>query len=168
MRLNPEQSLHQVPESAIFPKFGLSTVEIPGSRVFVTPPSRRIRIPELCTFANSRLRRSQVSENREFPALEKHALKTSLSSMFRGWRVFLNSPTIKKDISVGELGKNLRTSNPRNIEVVNYRVVALLCGKKVLVMARKYSWRCFVIFSWFADPLTLCEIIVELASESQV
>jgi hypothetical protein len=70
MRLSPEQSLHQVPESVILPKFGLSTVEIPGSRMFVTPPPRRIKIPELRTFANSRLRRSQASENREFPAPE--------------------------------------------------------------------------------------------------
>jgi hypothetical protein len=36
----------------------------------------------------------QASKNREFPAPEKHALRTSLNSTFRGWRVFLNSPTV--------------------------------------------------------------------------
>jgi hypothetical protein len=66
------------------PKFGPSTVEIPGFRVFVTPPPRRIKIPELYTFANSRLHRFQASENREFPAPEKHALRTLLSPTFRG------------------------------------------------------------------------------------
>jgi hypothetical protein len=54
MRLSPEPSLHQVPESAILPKFGLSTVEIPGSRMLVTPPpadqdSRTLHIRELET-----------------------------------------------------------------------------------------------------------------------
>jgi hypothetical protein len=66
------------------PKFALSTVEIPGFRMFVTPLPCRIKIPELCTFANSGLLRFQASENREFPAPEKHALRTSLSSAFRG------------------------------------------------------------------------------------
>jgi hypothetical protein len=44
-------------------------------------------------FANLKLRRSQIPENREFPAPEKHISRTSLNSTFRGWRVFLNSPT---------------------------------------------------------------------------
>jgi hypothetical protein len=61
--------------------------------MFVTPPFHRIKIPESCTFANSWLRRFQVSENRESPAPEKHTLGTLLSLTFRGWRVFLNSPT---------------------------------------------------------------------------
>jgi hypothetical protein len=45
-------------------------------------------------FANLKLRRSQIPENREFPAPEKHISRTSLNSTFRGWRVFLNSPTL--------------------------------------------------------------------------
>jgi hypothetical protein len=89
------------------PKFGPSTVEIPGFRMFVTPPPHRIKIPELCTFANSRLRRFQVSENREFPAPEKHASRTLLRSTFRGWRVFLNSPT---DYSVKRYSQACRRS----------------------------------------------------------
>jgi hypothetical protein len=75
------------------PKLALLTVEIPGFRMFVTPLPDRIKIPELCTFANSGLHRFQASENREFPAPEKHTLRTSLSSTFRGWRIFMNSPT---------------------------------------------------------------------------
>jgi hypothetical protein len=53
MRLSPEPSLHQVPESAIHPKFGLSTVEIPGSRMLVTPPPVESRFPNS---AHSRIR----------------------------------------------------------------------------------------------------------------
>jgi hypothetical protein len=89
-----EPGFQQIPESVILPKFGPSTVEIPGSRMFVTSPLRRIKIPEFCTFANSWLHRFQASENREFLAPEKHALRTLLSLTFRGWRVFLNSPTL--------------------------------------------------------------------------
>jgi hypothetical protein len=44
-------------------------------------------------FAILRLRRSKIPENREFFAPEKHILRISLSSTFRGRRVFLNSPT---------------------------------------------------------------------------
>jgi hypothetical protein len=75
-------------------KFGPSTVEIPGFRMLVTPLPRRIKIPELYTLANSRIHRFQASENREFPTPEKHTLRTLLSSTFRVWRVFLNSPTV--------------------------------------------------------------------------
>jgi hypothetical protein len=44
-------------------------------------------------FANLKLRRFQALENREFPVPEKHTSRTSSNSTFRGWRVFLNSPT---------------------------------------------------------------------------
>jgi hypothetical protein len=60
------------------PKFRLSAVEVPGFRVFMTSPLHRIKIPELCTFANSRLRRSRTSWIREFPAPEKHTLRVPL------------------------------------------------------------------------------------------
>jgi hypothetical protein len=60
------------------PKFGPSTVEIPGFRVFMTPPLHRIKVPELCTSPSSRLRRSQTSWIREFPAPEKHTLRMPL------------------------------------------------------------------------------------------
>jgi hypothetical protein len=60
------------------PKFGPPTVEIPGFRMFMTPSLRRTKFPELCTSANSRLRRSQTSCIREFPAPEKHTLRMPL------------------------------------------------------------------------------------------
>jgi hypothetical protein len=44
-------------------------------------------------FANLKLRKSLIPENREFPAPEKHISRTFSNSTFRGWRVFLNSPT---------------------------------------------------------------------------
>jgi hypothetical protein len=43
-------------------------------------------------FANLKLRRPQIPENREFPTLEKHISRTSLNSTFRGWRVFSEFP----------------------------------------------------------------------------
>jgi hypothetical protein len=51
-------------------------------------------IPELHIFANPRLRRFQASENCEFPVPEKHVSITLSNLTFRGWRVFLNSPTV--------------------------------------------------------------------------
>jgi hypothetical protein len=60
------------------PKFGPSTVEIPGFRVFMTPLLRRIKVPELCTSPNPRLRRSQTSWIRDFPAPEKHTSRMPL------------------------------------------------------------------------------------------
>jgi hypothetical protein len=90
-RLTPELSPWQIPESAILRSSGHRQFEIPGFRMFVTPFLHRIKIPELCTFADSRLLRFQASENREFPAPEKHVSRTLLNSTFRGWRVFLNS-----------------------------------------------------------------------------
>jgi hypothetical protein len=60
------------------PKSGPPTVEIPGFRMFMTPHLRRTKFPELCTPANSRLRRSQSSCIREFPAPEKHTLRMPL------------------------------------------------------------------------------------------
>jgi hypothetical protein len=47
--------------------------------MFATPRLHRITIHELHTFANSRLRRFQASENREFPVPEKHVSRTLLS-----------------------------------------------------------------------------------------
>jgi hypothetical protein len=44
----------------------------------MTPHLRRTKFPEFCTPANSRLRRSQSSCIREFPAPEKHTLRILL------------------------------------------------------------------------------------------
>jgi hypothetical protein len=78
--LAPESRTESSSDSRIgkSPKFGPSTVEIPGFRVFMTPPLHRIKVPELCTSANSRLRRFQTSWIREFPAPEKHTLRMPL------------------------------------------------------------------------------------------
>jgi hypothetical protein len=75
-RLTPEQGLQQIPESDVLRSSGHRQLEIPGFRMFVTPSLHRIKIPELCTFANLRLRRFQASENREFPAPEKVLCQT--------------------------------------------------------------------------------------------
>jgi hypothetical protein len=61
-----------------FPKSGPPTVEIPGFRTFATPHLRRTKFPELSIPANSKLRRSQSSCIREFPAPEKHTLRIPL------------------------------------------------------------------------------------------
>jgi hypothetical protein len=42
---------------------------------------------------NPRLHKFQASENHEFPVPEKHVSRTLSNLAFRGWRVFLNSPT---------------------------------------------------------------------------
>jgi hypothetical protein len=41
-----------------------------------------------------RRRRFLALENHEFPVPEKHISRTSSDLTFRGWRVFLNSPTL--------------------------------------------------------------------------
>jgi hypothetical protein len=134
-RETPELGLQQFPELAFAsplvracPRAWLPNSAPDSSRFrasacswlhFFTEP----RFPNRCTFANSRLHRFQASENREFPAPKKHASRTLLNSTFRGWRVFLNSPTlaprgsgltptIRFHESFGNLVKNvtLRTS----------------------------------------------------------
>jgi hypothetical protein len=93
-RMTSEPDSRQIPESAVLRSSWLCQFEVPGFRVFMTPSLRRFKIPENRMFANLRLRRSKIPENRECPAPVKHISRTSLTSMFRGWRVFLNSPTI--------------------------------------------------------------------------
>jgi hypothetical protein len=62
--------------------------------MFATPKLRRPKIPENRVFATPRLHRSKIPENRMRLAPEKHISRTLLNSTFRGWRVFLNSPTL--------------------------------------------------------------------------
>jgi hypothetical protein len=83
-RLTPEQGLQQIPESAVLQSSGHRQFEIPGFRMFVTPLLHRIKIPEFCTFANSRLRRFQASENREFPAPENMLRELCQTQRFEG------------------------------------------------------------------------------------
>jgi hypothetical protein len=93
-RVTPELGLRRIPEPAVLRGSHHRQLEVPGFRMFVTPFLHRIKIPELRPFANSRLHRFQASENREFPAPEKHVSRTLSNLTFRGWRVFLNSPTV--------------------------------------------------------------------------
>jgi hypothetical protein len=74
-RVTPELSPRQTPELAIFRSSRHCQLEIPGFRMFVTPPLHRTMIPEFYAFANPSLHRSQASENREFPVPEKTCLK---------------------------------------------------------------------------------------------
>jgi hypothetical protein len=108
-RTTSELDFWQIPELAVLRSSWLCQFEVPGFRMFATPSLRRFKIPENRMSANLRLRRSkipeiacsrprgfvgsQIPENRECPTPEKHISRTSLNSMFRGWRVFLNSPT---------------------------------------------------------------------------
>jgi hypothetical protein len=92
-RVTPELGPWQIPESAVLRSSRHRQPEVPGFRMFVTPFLHRIKILELRTFTNSRLRRFLASENREFPAPKKHVSRTLSNLTFRGWRVFLNSPT---------------------------------------------------------------------------
>jgi hypothetical protein len=104
------------------PKFGLSSVEIPGFRTLVTPPLSRIKIPELSTFANSRLRRFHAPEIREFPLL-----KNTLRELFKlnvsrvtGFPEFPNtSPSGKRVDSDDQIPRTFRKfskkRHPRNV-----------------------------------------------------
>jgi hypothetical protein len=98
--MTPELGPRQTPESAALRSSRHRQLEISGFRMFATPHLLRITIPEIRKFANLKLRRFQAPENREIPAPEKHTSRTSSNSTFRGWRVFLNSPTnIKAEFS---------------------------------------------------------------------
>jgi hypothetical protein len=93
-RLTPELSPRQIPELAALRSSGHRQFKIPGFRIFVTPLLHRIKIPEICTFANSRLHKFQASENRELTAPEKHASRTLLNSTFSrvtGFPKFFNT-----------------------------------------------------------------------------
>jgi hypothetical protein len=65
----------------------LHRFKIPESRMFAIPRLHRFKIPENRMFAIPRLRRFKIPENRECFAPEKHILRISLNSTFRGWRV---------------------------------------------------------------------------------
>jgi hypothetical protein len=88
-----ELDFRQIPELAVLRSSWLRRFEIPDFCMFTTSRLRRFKIPENRMFATLRLRRSKIPENRKCLAPEKHISRTSLNSMFRGWRVFLNSPT---------------------------------------------------------------------------
>jgi hypothetical protein len=105
-----ELDFRQIPELAILWNSWLRRFDTPGFRMFTTPRLHRFEIPDDRMFATLRLRRFEIIENRMFATLrlrrfeipenckclipEKHISRTSLNSTFRGWRVFLNSPTL--------------------------------------------------------------------------
>jgi hypothetical protein len=81
------------PDFRMFATPRLHRFKLPESRASVTPWLRRFEIPENRKFAIQWLRGFKIPENCECFAPEKHILRTSLDSTFRGWQVFLNSPT---------------------------------------------------------------------------
>jgi hypothetical protein len=83
-RVTPEPGPQQIPESAVLRSSRHRQLEVPGFRMFATPPLHRITIPELHAFANPRLHKFQSSENREFPVPEKHVSRTLSNLAFRG------------------------------------------------------------------------------------
>jgi hypothetical protein len=93
-RVTSELGPRQIPELPSSEVRATASLRFRALRMSVTPLLHRIKIPELHTFANSGLHRFQASENREFPAPEKHVSRTLSNLTFRGWRVFLNSPTL--------------------------------------------------------------------------
>jgi hypothetical protein len=107
--MTSEPDFRRIPESPVSRSSWLRRFEIPDRCVFATPRLCRFKIPDYREFATSRLRRFEIPDHREFAtsgfrrfqipknckcfALEKHISRTLLNSTFRGWRVFLNSPT---------------------------------------------------------------------------
>jgi hypothetical protein len=105
------------------PKFAPCQLEVPSFCMFATPRLHRITILELHTFANSRLRRFQASENRKFPVPEKHVSRTLLSpdvSRVTGFPEFPNtSPSGKRVDSDDRIPRIFRKfskkRHPRNV-----------------------------------------------------
>jgi hypothetical protein len=94
MFMTPRLRRFKIPENRMFVTPRLRRPKIPENRLFVTLRLRKSKIPENRLFATLRLRRPKIPKNRMFVAPEKHISRTSLNSTFRGWRVFLNSPTL--------------------------------------------------------------------------
>jgi hypothetical protein len=84
----------EIPDFRMFATPRLHRFKIPENRVFATPRLRRFEIPENRMFMIPRLRGFKIPENRECFAPEKHILRTSLNSTFRGWQIFLNNPNL--------------------------------------------------------------------------
>jgi hypothetical protein len=82
--MTSELNSRQIPESATLRGSRHRQPEVLGFRVFVTPHLLRTKIPEIRMFANQKLRKSLIPENREFPVPEKHISRTLSNSTFRG------------------------------------------------------------------------------------
>jgi hypothetical protein len=83
-RVTPELGPQQIPELAFIRSSCHSQPEVLGLRMSVTLLLHRMKIPKLHTFANSGLHRFRASENREFPAPEKHVSRTLSNLTLRG------------------------------------------------------------------------------------
>jgi hypothetical protein len=90
----PNLTFERFPNFPVFRSSWLRRFEIPDHRVFATPRLRGFKIPDHRVFATSRLRRFKIPDHRECFAPKKLISRTSLNSTFRGWRVFLNPPTL--------------------------------------------------------------------------
>jgi hypothetical protein len=75
----------EIPDLLMFVTPSLHRYKIHENRVFATPRLRRFEIPKNRMFAIPKLRGFKIPENRECFAPEKHILRTSLNSTFRGW-----------------------------------------------------------------------------------
>jgi hypothetical protein len=84
----------EIPDIRMFATPRLHRFKIPKNRMFTIPRLHRFKIPKNRMFAIPRLCRFKIPENRECFAPEKHILRILLNSTFRGWQVFLNSPTL--------------------------------------------------------------------------
>jgi hypothetical protein len=84
----------EIPDRCVFATLRLRKFKIPDHREFATPRLRRFKIPDHREFTTTGFRRFEIPQNRKCFAPEKHISRASLNSMFRGWRVFLNSPTL--------------------------------------------------------------------------
>jgi hypothetical protein len=82
--MTSELDSRQIPESAALRGSRLRQLEVLGFCVFMTPRLLRTKIPEIRMFANMKLRKFLIPENREFPVPEKHISRTLSNSTFRG------------------------------------------------------------------------------------
>jgi hypothetical protein len=113
-RETPEQSPRQIPELAFtsspvreclhtklpnrvldrFPNCTSSEVRAPPAWGSGPPHVRDPITPPNQDSWTSYIREFGASKNREFPGPEKYVSRTLSNLSFRGWRVFLNSPTL--------------------------------------------------------------------------
>jgi hypothetical protein len=73
--MTSELDSRQIPESAALRGSHLRQLEVLGFCVFVTPRLLQTKILEIRMFANLKLRKFLIPENREFPVPEKTYLK---------------------------------------------------------------------------------------------
>jgi hypothetical protein len=80
--MTSELNSRQIPELVALRGSRLRQLEVLGFCVFMTPRLLRTKIPEIRMFANMKLRKFLIPENREFPVPEKHISRTLSNSTF--------------------------------------------------------------------------------------